>query len=159
MKRVTLWLVGVSLVLLAAGGTYAFFRTQGGVGGNSASTGTPPAQPLPVTAGVVVTKDFMIYRVGLGTVQAYNTVTIKVRVDGEIQKIAFHEGQDVRTGDLLAHASRRCSSIRRTIRSRSGRLHPPKGRSAELVDRGRACRQRIVELHVHNAQQRCDVGS
>jgi membrane fusion protein, multidrug efflux system len=102
MKRVTVWLVGASLVLLAAGGAYVFFRTQSGVGGNSASTGAPPSRPLPVTAGVVVTKDFPIYRVGLGTVQAYNTVTIKVRVDGEIQKIAFHEGQDVRTGDLLA---------------------------------------------------------
>jgi membrane fusion protein, multidrug efflux system len=102
MKRVKLWLVGISLVLLAAGGTYAFFRTQSGVGGNSASTGAPPARPLPVTAGVVVTKDFPIYRIGLGTVQASNTVTIKVRVDGEIQKIAFHEGQEVRTGDLLA---------------------------------------------------------
>jgi hypothetical protein len=57
MKRVTLWLVGTSLVLVEAGGTYAFFRTQSGVGGNSASTGAPPVRPLPVTAGIVVTKD------------------------------------------------------------------------------------------------------
>src|SRR5216683_1511574 len=102
MRRLTLWLIGISFVLLTAGGTYTLLRAQSGVAGNSASTGAPPARPLPVTAGVVVTKDFPIYRVGLGTVQAYNTVTIKVRVDGEIQKIAFHEGQEVRTGDLLA---------------------------------------------------------
>jgi hypothetical protein len=65
MKRATLWLVGVPLVLLVADGTYGFFRTQSGVARNSASMGTPPARPLPVTAGVVVTKEFPIYRVGL----------------------------------------------------------------------------------------------
>jgi multidrug efflux system membrane fusion protein len=40
--------------------------------------------------------------VGLGTVQAYNTVTVKVRVDGEVQKIAFRKGQDVQVGEVLA---------------------------------------------------------
>jgi membrane fusion protein, multidrug efflux system len=96
MKRVTLWLVGISLVLLAAGGAYELLRAQPGAAGSSANT--PPARPLPVTAAIVEMKDFPIYRIGLGTLQAYNTVTVKVRVDGEIQRIAFHEGQDVRKG-------------------------------------------------------------
>ena len=60
---------------------------------------TPPARPVPVTAGVVKDQDFAISRVGLGTVQAY---TVKVRVDGEVQKIAFREGQDVQVGDVMA---------------------------------------------------------
>src|SRR6516225_5222931 len=66
------------------------------------ANGAPLARPVPVTAGTVEEKAFPIYRVGLGTVQAYNTVTVKVRVDGEVQKIVFREGQDVREGDLLA---------------------------------------------------------
>jgi membrane fusion protein, multidrug efflux system len=99
MKRATLGFAAISLALLAAGSAYELTRTGIGV---AATASAPPARPLPVTAGIVETKDFPIYRVGLGTVQAYNTVTVKVRVDGEIQKIAFHEGQDVRTGDLLA---------------------------------------------------------
>jgi multidrug efflux system membrane fusion protein len=55
-----------------------------------------------VTTGVVKDQEFAISRVGLGTVQAYNTVTVKVRVDGEVQKIAFREGQDVQVGDVMA---------------------------------------------------------
>jgi membrane fusion protein, multidrug efflux system len=68
----------------------------------AAETPAAPPRPIPVTTGIVEMRDFPIYRVGLGTVQAYNTVTIKVRVDGEVQKIAFREGQDVKAGDLLA---------------------------------------------------------
>jgi len=100
MKRATLWLVGISLVLLGAGGAYELLGAHRGAAAGSANT--PPARPLPVSAAIVEMKDFPIYRIGPGTAQAYNTVTVRVRVDGEIQKIAFHEGQDVRKGDLLA---------------------------------------------------------
>ena len=58
--------------------------------------------PVPVIAGVVTQKDMPIYLEGIGTVQAFNTVTVRARVDGEVKKIAFTEGQDVRAGDLLA---------------------------------------------------------
>jgi membrane fusion protein, multidrug efflux system len=88
----------LTLAALVAGGAYVF-RGNGAGPGSSASV---PARPTPVTASRVADKELPIYRVGLGTVQAFNTVTVKVRVDGEIQKIAFREGQDVREGDLLA---------------------------------------------------------
>src|SRR2546426_1550610 len=51
---------------------------------------------------MVSTKDVPVYLDGLGTVQAFNTVTIHTRVDGQLVKVAFTEGQDVNTGDLLA---------------------------------------------------------
>jgi multidrug efflux system membrane fusion protein len=46
--------------------------------------------------------DVPVYLDGLGTIQAFNTVTVTARVDGELQKIAFEEGRMVNKGDLLA---------------------------------------------------------
>ena len=60
------------------------------------------AGDVTVVDGKVQQKDVPIYLDGLGTVQAFNTVTVHVRVDGQLQKIAFVEGQDVHAGDLLA---------------------------------------------------------
>src|SRR5260370_13150048 len=58
--------------------------------------------PVPVVAGKVARKDVPIYLDGLGSVHDLNTVTVRTRVDGEVQKLAFIEGQDVQAGDLLA---------------------------------------------------------
>jgi membrane fusion protein, multidrug efflux system len=64
--------------------------------------GPPPAKPVPVTIASVVKSDFPAYLFGLGSVQAFNTVVVRTRVDGQIDKIAFQEGQFVKEGDLLA---------------------------------------------------------
>jgi len=99
MMRASRLLIGPVLALAAAG-AYVALRDRSSAGTEGA--GAAPPRPVPVTASTVEERDFSIYRVGLGTVQAYNTVTVKVRVDGEVQQIAFREGQDVRQGDLLA---------------------------------------------------------
>ncbi|MBU6399827.1 MAG: efflux RND transporter periplasmic adaptor subunit, partial [Verrucomicrobia bacterium] len=57
---------------------------------------------VPVVEGTVGQKDVPIYLDGLGTVQAFNTVTVRVRVDGQLQKLNFVEGQDVHAGQVLA---------------------------------------------------------
>jgi len=58
--------------------------------------------PVAVVIGKVEQKDVPIFRDGLGTVQAFNTVTVRGRVDGQLQKLAFTEGQEVKAGDVLA---------------------------------------------------------
>ncbi len=68
----------------------------------TAGGGRPELPPIPVVVGTVTEKDVPIYLDGLGTVQAFQTVMIRARVDGQLRKVAFVEGQDVRTGDLLA---------------------------------------------------------
>jgi membrane fusion protein, multidrug efflux system len=67
---------------------------------DAASRNAPPA--IAVDTAAVTHADVPIYLSGLGTVQAYYTVTVTARVDGELQKIAFTEGQTVHRGDLLA---------------------------------------------------------
>jgi len=66
-----------------------------------AATNKGPA-PIAVQTAKVGHSDVPIYLQGLGTVQAFYTVTVTARVDGEIQNIAFTEGQEVKKGDLLA---------------------------------------------------------
>ena len=56
---------------------------------------------VPVLAEPVATRDVPVYLRGLGSVSAFNTVTVKARVDGQITKINFQEGQEVKQGDLL----------------------------------------------------------
>jgi membrane fusion protein, multidrug efflux system len=65
----------------------------------------PPATP--VSIGVATRADYPLYLDGLGQVQAFNTVTVKTRVDGQVVKIAFAEGQAVKAGDLLAQIDAR----------------------------------------------------
>src|SRR5215469_4698605 len=60
-----------------------------------------PAPGIPVTAGTVAVEDVPVFLHGIGTVQAYNSVAIKSRVDGQIVLVAFKEGQNVKEGDLL----------------------------------------------------------
>jgi multidrug efflux system membrane fusion protein len=71
------------------------------------STDTKPAQasagppPIPVGVATAERRDVPVFQEGLGSVQASNTVSLKSRVDGQIVKIAFKEGQTVKQGDLL----------------------------------------------------------
>ena len=56
---------------------------------------------IPVVTEKVRRQDLPVYLNGLGKVQALNTVTIRAQVDGKIVQVNFHEGQDVRSGDIL----------------------------------------------------------
>ena len=75
---------------------------------NTAAAQTPPAQTppaggpgVPVTAATVDVADVPVFLNGIGTVQAFNMVTIKSRVDGQIVRVDFTEGQEVKAGAPL----------------------------------------------------------
>jgi membrane fusion protein, multidrug efflux system len=89
---------GAAIVALAAMAVVWRLSLGSGVPQAAAQTAGPV---IPVTAGTAVTEDVPVFLHGIGTVQAYNSVSIKSRVDGQIVKIDFKEGQDVKEGDLL----------------------------------------------------------
>ena len=95
MKR----LIGVAAILaLVAMAAFWRLNMEAGVPRAAAQT---PGQAIPVTAGTVAVEDVPVFLHGIGTVQAYNTVAIKSRVDGQIVKINFKEGEEVKVGDPL----------------------------------------------------------
>lgn len=86
--------LGLAAVVVIGGGFYLLQHF-------SAPKAPPPQAAVPVTPGKVTLKDMPVYVRGLGTVQAFNTVTIKSRVDGQITRVQFTEGQEVKAGDPL----------------------------------------------------------
>jgi multidrug efflux system membrane fusion protein len=60
------------------------------------------AQSVPVAVAKAETRDMPVVLSGLGSVEAFNTVVVKSRIDGQLVQIAFKEGQEVKRGDLLA---------------------------------------------------------
>ena len=101
----TRWIAWVLLIGLAAGGGYYGWQRYYGAdaAAKSANAQKPATRPaLRVSVAAVEKTDFPVYLTGLGTVQGFNTVQVRTRVDGQIDKIAFQEGQLVKQGDLLA---------------------------------------------------------
>jgi multidrug efflux system membrane fusion protein len=101
-SRPILWIFLIAAVALA--GYYGWHRIRGADGAKSqtAEKASPRQQAVPVSVVPVQQVDFPVYLTGLGTVQGFNTVQVRSRVDGQIDKIAFTEGQIVKQGELLA---------------------------------------------------------
>jgi membrane fusion protein, multidrug efflux system len=95
-----LWIIILVLAILAI--TFIVWRVKAAQATALAASTRHVDSSIPIAMGTVLRKNVPIYLDGLGTVQAFNTVTITPRVDGQLVKVAFVEGQDVHVGDLLA---------------------------------------------------------
>lgn len=103
-SRTVRWILLIAV--LVAAGSYAVWHRHSGTGtaqndGTQKSAAARSAT-IPVKIAQVAKSDFPLYLTGLGTVQGFNTVVVRTRVDGQIDKIAFKEGQLVSKGDVLA---------------------------------------------------------
>lgn len=96
MNRTSLLVTG-SVVLALLAGAWAWSAKQG----DPAARAEKAPPPVPVTTALARKAEFPVYLDGLGTVEPYQTVTVRSRVDGAIVKVAFKQGQMVKEGDLL----------------------------------------------------------
>jgi len=103
------WWVWLLLLVIVAGG-YWYYRGRnsqadaaaaGGKGPGGAGMGAPGGFVVPVVVATATKGDLPVFLNGLGNVTAFNTVTVRSRVDGQIVKINFVEGQNVTAGQAL----------------------------------------------------------
>ncbi len=103
-----LWLLG--LAVLGCGGYWLL-----GMSGTAVEPAVRPVtQDVPVAAVAVRQGDMPVHLTGLGSVTAFNTVTVRGRVDGQLLKVAFQEGHIVHEGDLLAEIDPRPFQVQLT---------------------------------------------
>ena len=93
------WILLVAAI--GAAGYFGWDRFHSRDAAKNAQQSAARKPAVPVTTGPVEKADFPVYLTGLGTVQGFNTVQVRTRVDGQIDKVAFKEGQIVKEGDLL----------------------------------------------------------
>jgi len=101
-RRVILIVVG--LVLVAAVGFFVYRRTSQKKQATAQRDQAQQAagRAVPVVSAAVQMRDVPIYLDGLGNVSAFKTVTVRSQVDGRLDQVLFKEGQQVKTGELLA---------------------------------------------------------
>jgi len=106
------WLLGLTVV--GCGGYWLLARSgkQAPAAGDLAAR--PVAQGVPVAVATTRRGDMPVQLNGLGSVTAFNTVTVKSRVDGQLIRVAFQEGQLVHEGDLLAEIDPRPFEVQLT---------------------------------------------
>ena len=93
-RRRWIWSAGLGLAVLAG-----LFLLRGK---KDDAAGKGAARPVPVLVATARTGDMPLTLTGLGTVTALDTVTVRSRVDGQLVRVAFTEGQQVQQGELLA---------------------------------------------------------
>ncbi|BDG05141.1 efflux RND transporter periplasmic adaptor subunit [Anaeromyxobacter oryzae] len=105
VKRRGRWALGLVVVLVVAGAVWLARGRGGDAAKGKAPAGGAAAQaqrPVPVTAALAARRDVAEWLEGLGSVVAYQTVTVKPQVDGRLDQVVFREGQVVRKGQVLA---------------------------------------------------------
>ncbi len=93
------------LALLVLAAVFIYLRVKSNkreAAQTEAKSARAASRPIPVTVAAVQSRTMPIYYSALGTVTAYNTVTIKSRVDGQLLTVNVREGQQVKQGQLLA---------------------------------------------------------
>jgi membrane fusion protein, multidrug efflux system len=142
------WLSAAILVAAACGLAWYVVHEPARSAPSQASSAIFPA--VPVAGGLAETKNIPVYLTGLGTAQAFNTVVVKVRVDGQLNKVAFTEGQDVKAGDLLAQIDPR------PFQAALDQAKAVKAKDEAQLENAKRDLQRFINLHDFATKQSVD---
>lgn len=98
-SRRALWLGGLALAIVAGGGGWWYLHHRAQEAAQAAAPKPPAA--VPVTVAIAAARETPLILRGIGSVQAFNSVAIRSKVDGYITEVAFKEGRPVKAGELL----------------------------------------------------------
>ena len=105
------WKIALAVIVVVLIAGFFIVRSHRASNGSAAATAGAQANgegqgkdqpPVPVTVVPVASQDVPVYLTALGTVQARNTVTVRPQVGGQLMKLNFQEGQEVKKGDVIA---------------------------------------------------------
>src|SRR5690349_9888411 len=94
-------LCAAALALAGCGSTAASTGSGGGGGGGRGGRGGGGGGPVPVVVGRAVQKDVPVDLASIGNVEAFSTISIRSQITGTLQDVRFHEGDFVKSGQLL----------------------------------------------------------
>jgi multidrug efflux system membrane fusion protein len=162
MKKAAI--VATAVLALSAAGSVAYLNRHSAPAAEAPAP--PPASPgVPVTAGTVTAADMPVLLSAIGTVQAFNNVTIKSRVDGQIVKVAFNEGQDVKAGTPLLQidprpyqaALEQAQATKEKDQAQLAMAQADLARWSDLVASGYKSRQTLEQTQAQAAQLQASI--
>jgi multidrug efflux system membrane fusion protein len=142
------WVGAASLIALAIASAWGLNYNTRAAENKPAAAGAPAVQ---ATTAPVKQQNVPIYRAGIGTVTAAATVTVKARIDGQLDKVGFTEGQDVKAGQTLARIDPR------TLQAQLAQVQAQKARDQAQLGNARADLLRYTTLIAEDAATRQQV--
>ena len=147
-QRRAIW-VAVATTLIAVAGAAWLVHAPAFAAKPETATKSPPVQ---VTTTRVQQQDVQVYRAGIGAVSSMATVTVKARIDGQLDKVGFAEGQDLKAGQLLAQLDPR------TLQAQLAQAQATRAKDQATLANARADLARYATLITQDAatQQQLD---
>ncbi|WP_431289117.1 efflux RND transporter periplasmic adaptor subunit [Roseateles chitinivorans] len=152
---------GLAVAAVAAFGVTATTSGPAGAPGGKSAAAAASAAPVPVSLAVAGRRDMPVWTEGVGSVTSLNVVSVRSRVDGQLERVLYTEGQQVKAGDLLAVVDPRpfqaqvqqAQAVLAQENAKLASLRVDLRRAEELASAGAGPRQTVDTLQAQVATQ------